>query len=125
MAPVEGRREPKRHRSSPHSNARNDSHDVVSARRNSPATRKRSARALRLEEREEISRGLAAGCSIREVARRLGRSASTVSREVERNGGRITYRAGFADKRAWRQGLRPKQCKLALKGRLRRLVAAR
>lgn len=90
-----------------------------------PRTRTRSVRALRLDEREEISRGLAAGCSIREVARQLGRAASTVSREVNRNGGRVKYRAGSAEKRAWKQGLRPKRCKLAQHGRLRRLVAAR
>ena len=72
-----------------------------------PRSRRRSARALRAEEREEISRGLAAGCSLREVARRLGRNASTISRELERNGGPAAYRAAAADARAWECVFRP------------------
>ncbi|MCC6380849.1 MAG: IS30 family transposase, partial [Burkholderiales bacterium] len=88
-----------------------------------PRSRRRSARALRAEEREEISRGLAAGCSLREVARRLGRNASTISRELERNGGPAAYRAAAADARAWECARRPQRCKLARAPRLRRWVA--
>lgn len=83
----------------------------------------RSRLALRLEEREEISRGLAANYSIREIALQLGRPASTVSREIERNGGRIKYRAETADRRAWSCAKRPKQCLLASSQRLQRTVA--
>ena len=75
--------------------------------------RRRAAGALRLEEREEISRGIAAGRSIRRIARDLGRSPSTVSREIRRNGGGQTYRASWADRRAWDRALRPKPCRLA------------
>lgn len=88
-----------------------------------PAARQRSPRSLSLAEREEISRGLAAGDSIRGIAVRLGRAASTVSREVARHGGRGNYRATKADAKAWDLGRRPKQCKLALNKRLRALVA--
>ena len=90
-----------------------------------PVSRKRSRLALTSAEREEISRGIVAGQSIREIARTLGRAASTVSREVRRNGGRARYRAVEADKSAWDRGRRPKQCKLALNGRLARLVASK
>ena len=90
-----------------------------------PVSRKRSRLALTSAEREEISRGIVAGQSIREIARVLGRAASTVSREVCRNGGRARYRAVEADKSAWDRGRRPKQCKLALNGRLARLVASK
>ena len=90
-----------------------------------PLPRKRSRLALTSAEREEISRGIVAGQSIREIARTLGRAASTVSREVRRNGGRAGYRAVEADKSAWDRGRRPKQCKLALNGRLARLVASK
>jgi len=78
-----------------------------------------------LEEREEISRGLASGYSFRDIATQLGRAPSTIAREVERNGGRKAYRSGAAERRAWKQALRPKECKLALNARLRRFVAAR
>jgi transposase, IS30 family len=88
-----------------------------------PPDRRRSARCLSHAEREEISRGIAAGESLREVARRLGRSASTVSREVARNGGAKRYRATSADRRAWDEARRPKQGKLARCPRLRRKVA--
>ena len=77
----------------------------------------------RLEEREEISRGLSAGLSIREIARRLGRAASTVSREIRRNGGKCSYRAANADARAWRSACRPQPCLLARRRRLRDWVA--
>jgi IS30 family transposase len=90
-----------------------------------PRPRQRSARHLSLEEREEISRGLAVGVSMREVAVRLGRSCSTVSREVARNGGARRYRATTADRRAWQQGCRPKPAKLATNRPLRRLVEDR
>lgn len=89
------------------------------------AQRCRSRFALRLEEREEISRGLAANCSIREIALQLGRPPSTVSREIERNGGRVKYRAETADRRAWSCAKRPKQCLLASNERLQRTVAAK
>jgi len=90
-----------------------------------PAVRKRPPNALALCEREEISRGLVAGLSMREIARSLGRASSTISREVSRNGGRRSYRAIKADKRAWEQALRPKLCKLAGSAFLRRVVSAK
>ena len=65
-----------------------------------PRPRRRSRRALTLSEREEISRGVVAGCSIRSIARTLGRAPSTVSREIRRNGGRLRYRANRADEAA-------------------------
>ena len=82
----------------------------------------RAARALLLAEREEISRGLAAGDSCRVIARRLGRAPSTVSREVARNGGRRRYRAQAADAAADRRARRPKAAKLVLQPRLRAVV---
>lgn len=85
--------------------------------------RKRSERCLTLGEREEISRGLAAGYSFHRIADRIERAVSTVSREVERNGGRECYRAGAADAAAWDRAHRPKECKLARQPRLRRIVA--
>lgn len=78
-----------------------------------PVPRCRSVRHLSLEEREEISRGMAVGESLRSIAVKLGRSASTVSREVARNGGRSGYRALRADRAAYRRARRPKVCKLA------------
>jgi len=88
-----------------------------------PVPRKRSRLALTSAEREEISRGLVAERSLRSIAHALGRAPSTVSREISRNGGCRRYRAVVADKRAWVEGLRPKTCKLAMHGRLRRAVA--
>ncbi len=88
-----------------------------------PPARTRSIRTLTMGEREEISRGLAADQSIREIARQLDRPASTVSREVERNGGRGSYRASQADELAWNRAKRPKECRLALNPALRRIVA--
>ena len=79
-----------------------------------PASRRRSRLALTLSEREEISRGIVAGRSIRLMASQLGRSPSTVSREIGRNGGYDRYRAALADDRAWDRARRPKRCKLAL-----------
>jgi|GEM_PF-6056766 hypothetical protein len=78
-----------------------------------PPVRKRSRLALTLSEREEISRGIVGEQSIRSMALALGRSASTVSREVHRNGGYDQYRAAVADERAWDRTRRPKLCKLA------------
>lgn len=88
-----------------------------------PRTRRRTARSLKAGEREEISRGLAAGLAIREIARQLGRAASTVSREIGRNGGRHGYRAADADARAWQRARRPQACLLARRPRLRNWVA--
>jgi IS30 family transposase len=88
-----------------------------------PPHRRRSRWALTLAEREEISRGLAAGDPFRKIAARLGRSASTVSREVSRNGGRRNYRALKAEERAWERARRPKRCLLAANSGLRDLVA--
>jgi IS30 family transposase len=78
-----------------------------------PDPRHRAPRRLSVEEREEISRGLAAGLSLRAIAAGLGRSASTVSREVASNGGHRHYRATVADQAAWARATRPKACKLA------------
>ena len=88
-----------------------------------PGPRRRSRRALTLAEREEISRGLVNGDSLRSIAVRLGRAASTISREIARNEGLARYRAAASEKRAWAQALRPKPCKLATHPRLRRVVA--
>ena len=82
-------------------------------------------RVLSLDEREEISRGVAAGVSLRSIAAKLHRAPSTVSRELRRNGGLGRYRAAAADQRAWDRALRPKPCKLARHEQLRQLVAAR
>ena len=87
-----------------------------------PQSRCRSSRALTLVEREEISRGIAAKESVRSIAVRLGRSPSTVSREVSRNGGSDSYRASEADERTWERARRPKSCRLARSPRLRQLV---
>ena len=89
----------------------------------SPPMRRRATGALRLEEREEISRGIAAGQSMRRIAVSLGRAPSTVSREVKRNAGRGAYRASEADACAWKRALRPKRCRLATHARLRWRVA--
>lgn len=90
-----------------------------------PRTRRRSARSLTLAEREEISRSIAVGRSLRSIALRLGRAPSTVSREVQRNGGVRSYRASQADEAAWNRARRPKICKLASNRALARLVAGR
>ena len=90
-----------------------------------PAARRRSRRALTLTEREEISRGIASGTSIRKMARGLERAASTVSREVAHHGGRPQYRASEADQEAWAWALRPKPCLLSLEGKLQEIVASK
>jgi IS30 family transposase len=88
-----------------------------------PAQRRRSPLALTLPEREEISRSLVAGESIRSIASKLGRAASTISREITRNGGPSRYRASQAEQSAWDRARRPKVCKLAQNRALARLVA--
>jgi IS30 family transposase len=90
-----------------------------------PVPRRRSQRTLSLDDREEISRGIAAGVSLRSIAAQLHRAPSTISRELKRNGGLRRYRAAAADKRAWDRALRPKTCKLARHEELRQLVAAK
>ena len=90
-----------------------------------PPLRHRSRLSLTGAEREEISRGLANGASLRAVSRGLGRAASTVSREVRRHGGRRQYRASVADTRAWARSRRPKVCRLATRPALREAVAAK
>jgi IS30 family transposase len=90
-----------------------------------PPVRRRARRQLRLAEREEISRGMASALSLRQIAWRLGRSPSTVSREVRRHGGRGGYRAGAAEACSWARGRRPKPCKLAGSAALRRAVAGK
>jgi IS30 family transposase len=90
-----------------------------------PRVRHRSRRVLTLGEREDISRGIAGGCSLRVIAQRLSRASSTVSREVARHGGRAQYRASDSDQRAWQLALRPKVCRLALHEKLRTIVASK
>jgi len=90
-----------------------------------PAARRRSRLALTLAAREDISRGIASGSSIREIARHLDRAASTVSREVTRHGGRPAYRAHEANEQAWDSALRPKRCLLAVNRKLRDIVASK
>src|ERR1700681_3841940 len=87
------------------------------------AGRRRSRLALTLAEREEISRGITAHQSARSMAKLLGRSPSTVSREISRNGGYDRYRAAPADEKAWVQALRPKRCRLANNPGLRQAAA--
>ena len=88
-----------------------------------PAAKRRSRVALSLAEREEISRGIAMGLSIRAIAAQLGRAPSTVSREIKRNGGRRRYRANNADEAAWERAERAKTCKLARHPALAHIVA--
>ena len=90
-----------------------------------PPDRKRSRLSLTLVEREEISRGLEGRLSLRCIARRLRRSASTISREVKRNGGPDRYRAVQSDQAAWDRALRPKLCKLACNRALCRTVSGK
>ncbi len=87
-----------------------------------PAARRRSTLVLSRVEREEISRGIAAGHSMRTIATSLTRAPSTVSREVARHGGREAYRADAADRAAWNCARRAKPCRLATHGRLRTAV---
>jgi IS30 family transposase len=90
-----------------------------------PRVRRRSRRVLTLAEREDISRGIASGSSMRVIAQRLSRACSTVSREVVRHGGRAQYRANQADQQAWESALRPKPCLLATHGKLQEIVASK
>src|SRR6202521_524178 len=90
-----------------------------------PASRRRSRLALTLSEREEISRGIAVHQSARSMARLLGHSPSTVSRELKRNGGYDRYRAALADEKAWVRARRPKRCKMARSPGLRQAVASK
>jgi IS30 family transposase len=90
-----------------------------------PKPRTRSKRSLSLLEREEISRGIATDQSMRAIASRLGRSPSTISREISRNGGYYHYRAVDADQAAWDRAHRPKRCKLACYPSLRRAVISK
>ena len=88
-----------------------------------PPQRRRSRRTLTLAEREEISRGVVAGLSLRSIAASLGRAPSTISREINCNGGRRQYRASNADQAAWDRAHRPKTCKLAQNRALAHIVA--
>ena len=90
-----------------------------------PRGRRRSRLSLTLAEREDISRGISSGSPLREIARRLNRAASTVSREVIRHGGRPAYRAHVADDHAWDSALRPKKCLLAVNHKLGNIVASK
>jgi len=98
---------------------------VIAAGGVAPRPRRRSRLALTTTEREAISRGLARGESLREIARHLHRAPSTISREVDRHGGRASYRAQRADRRAWARTRRPKACRLATHGRLRQVIATK
>jgi hypothetical protein len=89
-----------------------------------PTVRRRSLLTLTLAERENISRGIACGTSIREIAKGLQRTVSTVSREVTRHRGRPQYRASDADQQAWESALRPKRCLLAMHVKLLSIVAS-
>ena len=88
-----------------------------------PPARKRSRFALSLSDREEISRGLTLGASLRYIAKQLRRAPSTISREIKRNGGAHLYRASTSDKAAWERARRPQACKLACNKRLRNTVS--
>jgi IS30 family transposase len=90
-----------------------------------PAPRVRGARSLTLAERETISRCLGIGMSVRGIAAQLNRAPSTISREINRNGDSMTYRAHVADESTWQRALRPKQCALSGNARLRKLVASK
>ena len=90
-----------------------------------PIAQQRSSLALTLSEREEISRGVVIGLSLRMIARQLDRAPSTISREIGRNGGQKRYRANQADKAAWNRAHRPKPCKLVGNLRLSRIIASK
>ena len=87
-----------------------------------PAERRRSERCISKREREEISRGLARGECFRAIGKAIGRDHTTISREVNRNGGRTSYRAERADETAWGRARRPKPSKLHLNPELRAVV---
>lgn len=98
---------------------------VASTGGRQPAAPRRSALRLSLAEREEISRGVAAGDSCRLIAGRLRRAPSTVSREITSNDGRNRYRACRAEQAAWRRARRPKAAKLVTCLQLRQMVEAK
>lgn len=101
-------------------------HGVISLKGGiAPSDRKRSLSHLTLQEREQISRGLAKSMSLRSIARDLGRSPSTISREVSKNQGVIKYRAVIADELAWERSRRPKSCLLASRPTLCQIVASK
>jgi IS30 family transposase len=103
--------------------AKQSVHDVVMERGGlAPPPRRRRATSLRLSEREEISRGIAAGKSMRQIAGELGRAPSTVSRELARNMRQRGYRAHIAESNAWQRARRPKVCLLARHQRLREVI---
>ena len=101
--------------------------DVVVTRHGgvAPQARRRGPRTLSLQEREEISRQLVSGASVRAMARQLSRAPSTISREIRRHGGPSQYRAAAADTRAWDRARRPKVRRLVARGRLQRIVFAK
>jgi len=90
-----------------------------------PPKRTRAKHALSLAEREEISRGVVAGQSLRSIATSLNRAPSTLSREINRNGGRQQYRAKVADKASWERAHCPRTCKLAQNRALAGIVASK
>jgi IS30 family transposase len=90
-----------------------------------PPPRRRSPVALTLAEREDLSRGIVSGSSLRGIAQRRKRAPSTISREVARHGGRVQYRANEADPHAWELALRPKLCRLATHRQLQEIVASK
>src|SRR6476469_4346879 len=90
-----------------------------------PTERRRSKSSLTLIEREEISRGVVSGKSMRAIAAALGRAPSTISREIRRNDGPRGYRASQADQAAWDRGCRPKVCKLVQNRELAQVVASK
>src|SRR6202047_1978903 len=90
-----------------------------------PPARRRSQRVLTQAEREYTSRGIASGCAMRVIARGLHRSASTISREITRHGGRTQYRANAADQQAWESAVRSKPCRLATHSELQQMVASK
>ena len=90
-----------------------------------PRLRTRCAHSLTLAEREHISRGLVANFSMRRLAEQLGRSPSTISREIARNGGVGSYRAVISEERSWDQSRRPKDCVRAVNNRLQKVVACK
>ena len=101
-------------------------HGVISLKGGiSPFAKRRSSRQLSLQEREQISRGLATNMSLRAIAKDLGRSPSTISREVSRNRGVLKYRAVIADEQAWERARRPKDCLLATRTKLCQTVASK
>lgn len=101
-------------------------HGVISLKGGiAPSDRKRSSAHLTLQEREQISRGLAKSMSLRSIARDLGRSPSTISREVSKNQGATKYRAVTADELAWERSCRPKDCLLALRPNLCQTIASK